>query len=54
LCVSADLYGRKAGMQWFLRFKGQPLRHPLSSQMQPRREYVDWHWREVFRQPARE
>jgi len=51
--VSQDVHGQTEVDHWILRFAGQPLRKPQSTAMAPGPEFVQWHRREVFREPAR-
>jgi putative restriction endonuclease len=54
LLISADLYGREAAAEWFVRFHHKALRMPHSTGMLPARQYLAWHRREVFRSPSRD
>ena len=52
--ISSDLHGRSDAVRWLLDYHGRPLRRPQSRSFEPQRDFVDWHRREVFREPARE
>ncbi|HKJ00823.1 MAG TPA: HNH endonuclease [Longimicrobiales bacterium] len=51
--VSAELHGTAATEQWITRHHGSKLRLPRRSANHPDPAHVDWHRREVFREPAR-
>lgn len=54
ILISADLYGGGWANEWFLRFNGNPIREPHSPSLRPGEDFISWHLREVFRNPARE
>jgi putative restriction endonuclease len=51
--VSADVNGRDRVDEWLGRFSGQHLVGPRTGCAPPRREFLDWHFEEVFRGPGR-
>lgn len=51
--VSADIFGHAGPEEWFFRFNGQPIILPHSPSLVPRRRFIQWHCREVFRMPIR-
>ena len=51
--VSQDVHGSHAVDDWILRYAHQPLRAPQVGQPVPDERFVEWHRREVFRQPPR-
>jgi putative restriction endonuclease len=54
IMISADIHGRSWLSNFFLSFKGKKLRQPHSKNLLPKREYIQWHRKEVFKFPARE
>ena len=51
--VSQELHGSAATEQWVTRYHGCKLRVPRRATNQPNPEFLAWHKREVFREPAR-
>lgn len=51
--VSEHAHGTQGFSQWLLAFHGRPLREPINSAYLPQNAFIDWHLREVFRNPAR-
>jgi putative restriction endonuclease len=51
--VSEHVHGAEGLEDWLLRYHGKPMRPPVSRNYDPREEYIEWHHREVFREPAR-
>ena len=51
--VSENANGSQGFAEWLLSFHGQSIRSPLDSQYKPKDEYLHWHRRQVFREPAR-
>jgi putative restriction endonuclease len=52
--ISTDLHGQSWVKEWFEIFKGQKLNIPTSSEWFPKEEYLKWHFKEVFRAPAKD
>jgi len=52
--VSQDLTGDKAVKELVHRYHGKPLAGPQSSGQEPKRDFIHWHEKNVFRAPARE
>jgi len=52
--VSEQVHGSSGFEDWLLAFHGQPLRRPQRAEYLPAAKYLRWHWKEVFRGPARE
>ncbi len=50
--VSSEIHGRRDPVRWFLDYHGKPLRTPRNRLVDPRPEFVIWHYKEVFRRPA--
>ena len=50
--ISSEVYGQSEAVEWLRDFHDRPLRPPQSSGAEPRPEFVKWHIREVFREPA--
>ena len=51
--ISAEVNGQSAAMRWLLDYAGQTLRQPQSTEWAPDPSFVDWHRKEVFREPPR-
>jgi putative restriction endonuclease len=51
--VSKHLQGSAATEQWVTRYHGSRLRMPRRATSQPDPDFLAWHHKEVFRQPAR-
>jgi len=51
--VSADVHGNETVEWLLLRFSGRPVRAPQRGLPRPAGAHIDWHAREVFRDPAR-
>ncbi len=49
--VSSEIHGRRDPVRWFLDYHGKPLRTPRNRLVDPRPEFVNWHYKEVFRRP---
>ncbi|HEY3298705.1 MAG TPA: HNH endonuclease [Armatimonadota bacterium] len=54
ILVSSDLHGAGKLQEWFLSLAGKFLREPNIAGLAPAVSAVDWHRREVFRDPARD
>ena len=52
--VSEQVHGSSGSAEWLLAFHGRPLRRPQRAEYLPAAEHLRWHWKEVFRGPARE
>ena len=50
--ISSEVSGQGAGIRQLLDFRGARLRIPRSRRDEPDCGFVDWHRREVFREPA--
>ncbi len=53
ILVSQDVNGGDGLGESLLRYQGEEIRPPQSTEYAAAAEYVEWHEREVFRQPAR-
>jgi len=51
--VSQDLTGQDVVRETVLRYKGQRMRFPQAEEQYPKKDFVHWHGRNVFRGPAR-
>jgi hypothetical protein len=51
--VSEQVHGSSGFEEWLLAFHGRPLRRPQRAEYLPAAEHLRWHWKEVFRGPAR-
>lgn len=51
--ISAEVNGRSEAMRWLLDYAGRALRQPQSTEWAPDPAFVDWHRKEVFRDPPR-
>lgn len=51
--ISADLTGSQGIHVMFLDLHGRPIRKPHAERHVPRPEFLEWHRREVFHEPAR-
>jgi putative restriction endonuclease len=54
ILISEHLYGQSWADDWFLQFHRRPLLRPQSTAQLPTPDFIAWHTREVFREPARE
>jgi putative restriction endonuclease len=52
--ISEQAHGQRGFDEWLLRFHGRPIRHPQRESYAPAVAYLNWHKREVFKQPSRE
>ena len=50
--ISSEVNGQSAAVRQLLDFRGAPLRAPRKPEPVPSPDFVDWHRREVFREPA--
>ena len=50
--ISSEVHGQSDAVEWLRDFHDRPLRPPQSSGAEPGPEFVKWHTREVFREPA--
>ena len=50
--ISSEVHGQSEAVEWLRDFHDRPLRPPQSSGAEPGPEFVKWHTREVFREPA--
>lgn len=53
ILVSQHVRGSHGVGELLLQFIGQPIRPPLAGESPPANENIDWHRREVFREPPR-
>jgi putative restriction endonuclease len=54
LLVSKQAHGRRGFDEWLMRFHAQRLRSPVRSEYEPAGEFLEWHTKQVFKQPPRE
>ena len=50
--ISSEVHGQSGALQWLRDFHDQPLRPPQNNESHPGPQFVTWHTREVFREPA--
>jgi putative restriction endonuclease len=53
ILVSGSVYGQSGMTRWFLRYHRRRVRVPHSDHLQPDPAFLNWHQRQVFREPAR-
>ena len=53
VCVAAEAHGQTMVDEFLLRFSGAALRAPQGHAQRLADEHIEWHAREVFREPAR-
>lgn len=51
--VAETAHGTEGFQEWLMQYHGKELRPPQSPLYRPKKHYVNWHVREVFRGPAR-
>jgi putative restriction endonuclease len=51
--LSCEVHGSTT-QNWFERFQGTKLHRPGLTAWEPQREYIRWHFEEVFKRPARD
>lgn len=51
ILISKEINGNAAS-EWFSRYHGQQLCPPIDPKLGPKVEFVEWHRRQVFREPA--
>lgn len=51
--VAQQAHGTRGFEEWLMRYHDQALRKPQSPMYFPEGTFVQWHWREVFREPSR-
>ena len=51
--VSQHVHGGRGFEEWVTGFHGRPIEPPQHPDYRPEPGHLAWHWREVFRQPAR-
>jgi putative restriction endonuclease len=51
--VAETAHGTIGFDEWLIRYHGQGIRRPQSSNYYPDGAYINWHVKEVFRGPAR-
>ncbi len=54
LLFSAELHGYGSHFEWLISRNPKPIRRPYSDQLSPDIEYVNWHRKQVFKEPASE
>jgi len=52
ILISSELHGKTFINEWFLRFKGKPVRAPGRSEWAPDPDQIAWHAKWVFKNPA--
>jgi putative restriction endonuclease len=52
--VSEQAHGGSGFELHLLGYHGRLIRPPIGARYQPAGEFLEWHWREVFRSPARD
>ncbi|TBL80855.1 phosphorothioated DNA-binding restriction endonuclease [Paenibacillus thalictri] len=53
MLVSEEAYGNNGFEEWLMRYHGSKLRRPIHPDYKPRERHIQWHFKEVFRSPAR-
>lgn len=53
LLVAEQAYGAQGFEEWLMRFHGKKIRSPIHPAYAPEEKFINWHMREVFREPAR-
>lgn len=53
ICISQEVYGTFGLDDWLLKYHGSPIRNPIEKEFAPDPKYLDWHLKQVFKQPAR-
>jgi putative restriction endonuclease len=53
LLVAEDASGTQGFEDWLMRYHGNEIRSPIHPDYLPREHFVGWHFREVFKAPAR-
>ena len=53
ILVSQEVHGSNGLNEWLLRFHCKKMNMPQSPAFAPKKDYLDWHFREVFKKPAR-
>ena len=48
--ISPDLNGPGPSQRWLTDYDAKPLLKPAEARFQPEREYVEWHYEQVFKQ----
>ncbi len=51
--VAQQANGTSGFKEWLMRYHDKNIRHPQSPLYYPESIFIDWHWREVFREPSR-
>lgn len=51
--VSEEAHGTIGFNEWLMRFHGKEVNKPIHPQYQPKDPYINWHIKEVFRDPGR-
>jgi len=54
ILISQDVYGNKGLTEWLLDFHGQSMNMAQSQEFYPKKEYLLWHYKDVFRRPERQ
>lgn len=53
LLVAEQAYGTHGFEEWLMRFHGKKIRSPIHPAYAPDEKFINWHMKEVFREPAR-
>ncbi|MCM3630231.1 HNH endonuclease [Paenibacillus glycanilyticus] len=53
LLVAEQAHGTNGFNEWLMRYHGHKVREPINPDYMPKDNFVHWHFREVFRGPAR-
>ncbi|WP_199619843.1 phosphorothioated DNA-binding restriction endonuclease [Paenibacillus alkalitolerans] len=53
LLVAEDASGTQGFEDWLMKYHGREIRSPIHPDYAPREHFVAWHFREVFKAPAR-
>ncbi len=54
ILVSEDAFGDIGFEEWLMRFHRNTIRVPIRTEYYPSKKYMNWHIREVFKDPARQ
>ena len=53
LLVAEEANGTSGFFEWLMRYHGKEVRSPIHPEYKPKEAFVSWHFREVFKGPAR-
>lgn len=53
LLVAEQAHGTHGFQEWLMHYHGKPIRSPIHPAYTPKEIFIQWHVKEVFREPAR-